>query len=86
MRKESLKKLKLSSQDFVKAMQEICDRSQIKLQISCLLHLFCNYKAHNFLAEGRAVQYYLSFSDILLLQFNTLVATICFVCCGSSVP
>lgn len=83
--KETLKQLQLSPQDFVKTMQEICDRSQIKPQISCLLHLCYNYKTCSFLVDGSVVQYYLSFSGILLLQFNTLVA-MRFVCCGSSVP
>lgn len=69
--------LKLTPQDFLKAMQEICDRSQNKSQISCLLHLCCNYKAQNFLAEESAVQYYLSFSGLLLLQFTAQVAAIC---------
>lgn len=69
--------LKLTPQDSLKAMQEICDRSQNKSQISCLLHLCCNYKAHNFLAEESVVQYYLSFSGLLLLQFTARVAAIC---------
>lgn len=70
--------LKLTPQDFLKATQEICDRSQNKSQISCLLHLCCNYRAHNFLAEESVVQYYNSFSGLLLLQFTALVAAICY--------
>lgn len=69
--------LKLTPQDFLKAMQEIGDRSQNKSQISCLLHLCYNYKVQNFLAGESAVQYYLSFSGLLLLQFTAQVAAIC---------
>lgn len=78
LRRKKTSWLKLTPQDFLKATQEICDRSQNKSQISCLLHLCCNYRAHNFLAEESVVQYYLSFSDILLLQFTTLVAAVCY--------
>lgn len=60
----------LTPQDFLKATQEIYDRSQNKSQISCLLHLCCNYRAHNFLAKESVVQHYLSFSGMLLLQFT----------------
>lgn len=58
-------------------MQEICDRSHNKSQISCLLHLCCNYKAHNFKTEESVVQYYLSLSGLSLLQFTARVAAIC---------